>query len=201
MKKGSLEIICGSMFSGKTEELMRRLKRSEFAKQDVLTIKHKIDNRSGYTCISSHNGNKREAHSIENSEESLSKILELVDEKITVIGIDEIQFFPKEIIGVICELVKKGKKVIAAGLDLDFRGEPFGIMPTLLAIADNITKLHAICIQCGDDASISQRIVDGKPAKYNDPIIMVGASEHYEARCRGCFSIDITPSIFSFKQN
>lgn len=195
IKKGSLEIICGSMFSGKTEELMRRLKRSEFAKQGVLTIKHQIDNRSGYTCISSHNGNKREAHPIENTSESIFKLLDLVDNKINVIGIDEIQFFPKEIIEIICTLLNKGKRVIAAGLDLNFRGEPFGIMPTLLAFADNVTKLRAICVQCGDEAFHTQRIVNGNPAKYNDPIIMIGASECYEARCRGCFSIDMPPKL------
>lgn len=198
MKHGSLEIICGSMFSGKTEELMRRLKRSEYAKQGVLTIKHQIDNRSSYSCISSHNGNKRQAHPIENSSESLSKILDLVDDTIHVVGIDEVQFFPKEIITIICLLINKGKRIICAGLDLNFRGEPFGIMPILLSIADNVTKLRAICVKCGDDAFYTQRIVNDQPAKYNDPIIMVGASECYEARCRGCFAIDFYPNLLSF---
>jgi len=190
--KGRLEVVCGSMFSGKTEELMRRLKRAEYAKQNVLTIKHQIDKRSNqsHSCIFSHDGRERFAFALDEKNHDLSKILELANKNIDVIGIDEVQFFPKEIISVIAQLVAKGKRVIAAGLDLDFRGEPFGVIPFLLSIADDVQKLQAVCVVCGNDAHHSQRIIDGKPANYDDPIILVGAEESYEARCRTCFEID-----------
>lgn len=192
-KKGRLEIVCGSMFSGKTEELMRLLIRAEYAKQNVLTIKHQIDKRRSQTKISSHSGTEKHAFSIDNNIDSLSRILELANKNIQVVGIDEIQFFPKEIISIIKKLINDGKRVIAAGLDLDFRGEPFGIMPTLMSLADDVTKLKAICVVCGKDAHHTQRIINGNPAKYDDPIIMVGASECYEARCRDCFKIENAP--------
>lgn len=188
--KGSLEVVCGSMFSGKTEELMRRLRRAEFAKQHVVTIKHKVDTRSGHSYIASHDGRERLAFAVENSCASLESIFDLANKNISVIGIDEIQFFPQDIVPVICNLIEKGKRIIVAGLDMDFRGEPFGIMPLLLSIADSVTKLNAICVKCGKDAHHTQRIVNGKPAKYSDPIILVGAKECYEARCRDCFAID-----------
>ena len=193
--KGKLEIVCGSMFSGKSEELMRRLRRAEYAKQNVLTIKHQIDNRSSQATISTHNGSKRLAFNIDNNKENIKKILELANNNIHVVGIDEIQFFPKEIIEVITTLIESGKRVIVAGLDLDFKGEPFGIVPTLMAIADSVLKLKAICVACGKDAHHTQRIINGKPAKYDDPIIMVGAKECYEARCRDCFKIDKQPKL------
>ncbi|MFA5074558.1 MAG: thymidine kinase [Candidatus Babeliales bacterium] len=198
-KKGHLEVICGSMFSGKTEELLRRLKRSEYAKQNILTIKHQIDNRRKSTYITSHNGQERLACNVNNEKENINKILELAQD-VQVIGIDEIQFFPTSIIEVICKLIEKGKRVIVAGLDLDFRGEPFGIMPTVMAIADEITKLKAICVICGKDAHHTQRLVDGNPAKYDDPIILVGASECYQARCRNCFQIDKTAQFYIKKK-
>ena len=190
VKKGYLEIICGSMFSGKTEELMRRLNRAEYAKQNVLTIKHKIDTRKGKTCITSHDGKKRLAFIIDNNLENLDKILELANKNISVIGIDEIHFFPKTIIPIICQLIENGKRVIIAGLELDFRGEPFEITASLLSLADEVTKLKAICVVCGNDAHFTQRIINGKPAKYDDPIILVGAEECYQARCRNCFQIN-----------
>lgn len=189
MQKGSLEVICGSMFSGKTEELMRRLKRAEYARQTVLCIKHEIDLRSSYTCICSHNGEKREAFPLGNCEESLKKMLSLITKDIDVVGIDEIQFFPQEIVVHIQKMIHRGKRVIVSGLDLDFRGEPFGNIPTLLALADEIIKLRAICMSCGKEAFYSQRLIDGKPARYDDPQIKIGASECYEARCRNCFQI------------
>lgn len=200
--KGRLEVICGSMFSGKTEELIRRLRRAEYAKQNVLTIKHKIDNRKSEATISSHDGEERMAFSIDNNKENISKILELANKNIQVVGIDEIQFFPQEIIPVIMKLVEMGKKVIIAGLDLDFKGEPFGIMPILMAVADTVLKLKAICVICGNDAHHTQRIINGQPAKYDDPIILVGAKEFYEARCKNCFKIDKLPQlIISQKTN
>ena len=196
-KKGRLEVICGSMFSGKTEELMRRLKRAEFAKQNVLPIKHHIDKRKSNTYIVSHDGRERAAFPVDNGVIAVEKILELANKNIDIVGIDEIQFFPNKVIDVICQLVERGKRVVVAGLDLDFRGEPFGIMPILMSIADEVTKLKAICVICCRDAHHSQRIIDGKPAKYDDPIILVGAEECYEARCRDCFIIDKQPVLIA----
>ena len=189
-KKGSLEVICGSMFSGKTEELMKRLRRAEYAKQNVLTIKHKIDIRGQHAYITSHDGRERFAFSVENKNESLEKILDLANKNISVVGLDELHFFPKEIVPVILQLIEKGKRVITAGLDLDFRGKPFEQVSLTLSLADRVTKLKAICMKCGEDAHHTQRVIDGKPADYNDPIILVGAKEFYEARCRDCFEIN-----------
>ena len=191
--KGHLEVICGSMFSGKTEELMRRLKRAEYAKLRVLTIKHHLDDRKHYSCIgsiSSHDGRERVAFPIEGTPVGIQKIIELAHVDVDVIGIDEIQFFPVEIISLVFKLIDSGKYVIVSGLDLDFRGEPFTIMPQLLCLADEITKLKAICVKCGYDAHHTQRIVNGNPARYDDPTILVGAEECYEARCRDCFEIE-----------
>ncbi len=197
MGAGKLEVICGSMFSGKTEALMRRLRRAEFAQKEVLTIKHEIDNRESYSCIVTHDGVKREAYPISNCEEGVKALIQLA-EHIDVIGIDEIQFFPDQTPQVIAELVERGKRVILAGLDLDFRGEPFGIMPTLMAIADEVTKLRAICHSCGNEANFTQRLLDGAPAKYDDETILVGGKECYEARCRNCFEIDKKPVLVAF---
>lgn len=177
------------MFSGKTEELMRRLKRSEYAQQQVLTIKHAIDTRVDGNCVVSHNGQQRDAFPLSNSPESMERLLSLAHD-FDVIGIDEIQFFPEKIITVINALIDQGKNIIASGLDLDFRGEPFGIMPQLLSIADTVTKLRAICMECGKESHFSQRIIDGKPARYDDPIVLIGAAESYETRCRDCFVIE-----------
>jgi thymidine kinase len=194
LKKGHLEVVCGSMFSGKTEELMRRLRRAEYAKLNVLTIKHKVDSRSGHAYIASHDGRERLAFAFDNAATSVNRILDLANKNIDVVGIDEIQFFPKEMLPVVCQLVERGKRVIVAGLDLDFRGEPFGIIPTLLTIADHILKLKAICVKCGKEAYHTQRILNGKPADYDDPTILVGAQEYYEARCRDCFRINKNPA-------
>ena len=188
--KGSLEIICGSMFSGKSEELIRRMKRAEFAKLPAIVFKPAVDSRRGINLVTSHNGFSVNSTPISNPKE----IVNLSAQKI-VVGIDEVQFFPKEIINVICTLVESGKRVIAAGLDLDFRGVPFGTMPTLMAIADTITKLKAICMDCGNEAHFTQRLVSGQPARYHDPIIMLGAEEKYQARCRNCYKIDTYPTF------
>jgi len=190
LTKGSLEVICGSMFSGKTEELMKRLRRAEYAKQNVLTIKHKIDIRGRHAYITSHDGRERFAFSVENKNESLEKILDLANKNISVVGLDELHFFPKSVVPVMMKLVESGKRVITSGLDLDFRGEPFEQMSLALSLADRVTKLKAICMKCGKDAHHTQRVIDGKPADYNDPIILVGAKEFYEARCRDCFQIN-----------
>lgn len=189
--KGSLELICGSMFSGKSEELIRRLKRAELAKQNVLVFKHSLDNRSTIEYVVSHCGSKLKAIPLENPQD----ILELTTSTVTVVGIDEVQFFEISIINVICKLIELGKRVLVAGLDLDFRGKPFGSIPTLMAIADNVTKLQAICIHCGKNAHFTQRLVNGKPARHDDPLIVIGAEEQYQARCRTCHQIDQMPQL------
>ncbi len=177
------------MFSGKSEELMFRLRRAEYAKKKVLTIKHEIDNRKSYSCIVSHDGCKRDAYPLSNCDESLQTIIDLSQE-VDVVGIDEIQFFPAMAVDLIRELVANRKRVIVAGLDLDFRGEPFGIVPQLMALADEVSKLRAICMSCGDEANFSQRLINGSPAKYDDPTILVGGEECYEPRCRRCYIME-----------
>lgn len=191
-KKGVLEVICGPMFSGKSEELMRRLRRAKIAKQKTMTFKPSVDNRHSIEYVVSHDGNKLYAQALDD----VHAIPEIVQQDtIDVIGIDEAQFFPQEIISVICTLVDQGKRIIIAGLDLDFRGVPFGSIPVLLAIADKITKLNAICCLCGNEAHCTQRLVDGRPARHDDPIILIGAQEAYQARCRSCYTIDKAPKL------
>lgn len=193
--KGRLEVITGSMFSGKTEELMYRLRRAEYAKKKVITIKHEIDNRKSYSCIVSHNGVSREAFPVGSCEDGVKTLIKLIDPEVDVIGIDEIQFFPDQTVPVIQLLVEHGKRVILAGLDMDFRGEPFGIVPTLMALADEVVKSRAICVLCGDEANFTQRLINGDPARYDDATILVGGCECYEARCRGCYVIDKKESV------
>jgi len=196
-KQGTLEVVCGPMFSGKSEELIRRLRRAQIAKLNVLTCKHSLDDRHMIECVVSHDGNKIEAEAVENVED----ILKLgTQEKIDVVGIDEAQWFDNQIVSVACRLIDAGKRVIIAGLDLDFRGVPFGSMPILMAVADDVTKLQAICTICGKDAHFTQRIVDGKPAKYSDPVNFVGAQEAYQARCRDCHDIDKRPTFLTMRQ-
>jgi thymidine kinase len=192
---GKLEVICGSMFSGKTEELMLRLRRAEFAKKNVVTIKHAIDNRKSFSCIVSHNGVQREAYPIGSCEDGLQTLSNMGNEPVDVIGIDEIQFFPAETVSIIQQLVEGGKRIIAAGLDLDFRREPFGIVPALMAAADEVIKLRAICVVCGNDANFTQRLINSKPANYDDPTILVGGEDCYEARCRQCYRINKKPAL------
>jgi len=186
------------MFSGKTEELMRRLRRAEYAKKKVLTIKHKIDNRKSYSCIVSHDGESREAYPITSCEEGLEALSNLADPGVNVIGIDEIQFFPDGAVSILKSFVDRGIRVIVAGLDTDFRGEPFGVVPYLMAIADSVTKLHAICMVCGEEANFTQRLVQGgRPAGYDESTILVGGQECYEARCRKCYRIEKQPHPIS----
>lgn len=177
---GRIEVICGSMFSGKTEELIRRVRRAGIARQKIQVFKPDIDTRYSIERVTSHNGQDFEAVPIA----SAHALLDSIEDGTTVVAIDEAQFFDDHIIEVAETLANQGCRVILAGLDMDFRGEPFGPMPELLARADEVQKLHAICIACGENASRTQRLVNGKPAHYNDPIVMVGASEAYEARCR-----------------
>ena len=182
---GWLEVICGSMFSGKTEELLRRLRRAVIARQNVQLFKPAIDNRYGVTTVASHDGTKWEGSVVSDAAE----ILHLVRPDTHVIAIDEVQFFDDAIVDVCDALALQGKRVIVAGLDMDFRGEPFGPMPKLMAKAESVRKLHAICMVCGGEASRTQRLINGQPAYYEDPIILIGAEESYEARCRGCHQV------------
>lgn len=177
---GRIEVICGSMFSGKTEELIRRLRRARIAKQHVQVFKPVLDNRFAEEKVVSHNGQGLDAHPVN----SASEIFEQLEPGTTVVGVDEAQFFDEALPGIVNELANRGLRVILAGLDMDFRAEPFGVMPALMALAEEVLKLHAICVECGEDACRTQRLVNGRPAHYADPVIMVGASEVYEARCR-----------------
>ncbi len=177
---GSIEVICGSMFSGKTDELIRRLVRATIAKQKVQVFKPAIDIRYAVEKVASHTGSTFDAIPVQKAAEIRSRL----DADTTVVGIDEAQFFDAEVVRVAQELAAHGIRVLVAGLDTDFRGEPFGSMPILMAEAEHVSKLHAICMTCGDDASRTQRLVNGKPARYDDPVVIVGASELYEARCR-----------------
>ena len=186
MHKGTLEVVCGSMFSGKSEELIRRLRRSQIAGKKTVAFKHSLDNRKTTEYVISHNGNRIAAFAVDRPE----AIMEVLPHNAQVVGIDEAQFFTPHLIDVVLQLVSKNIHVIVAGLDLTFRADPFGPMPTLMALADTITKLNAVCTICGNDAHFTQRLVNGKPALYDDPIILVGAEEAYQARCRNCFSID-----------
>jgi thymidine kinase len=177
---GSVEVICGSMFSGKTDELIRRLVRATIAKQKVQVFKPAIDVRYAVEKVTSHAGANYDAIPVEKAADIRSKL----DADTTVVAIDEAQFMDAEVVNVARELANKGIRVLVAGLDQDFRGEPFGPMPALMSHAERVDKLHAICMVCGDEASRTQRLVNGKPARYDDPVVIVGASEMYEARCR-----------------
>jgi thymidine kinase len=177
---GWVELICGSMFSGKSEELIRRIRRAQFAKQKIAVFKPKLDNRYSEEAVVSHNGTTVIALPIGHSDE----MKEYITDEFDIIAIDEAQFFDMEIVDHVQKLADHGFRVIVAGLDQDFRGEPFGPMPLLLSIAEQVTKLQAVCTVCGSPASRTQRLIDGKPAGSDDPIILVGASEAYEPRCR-----------------
>jgi thymidine kinase len=184
-RTGSLIVITGSMFSGKTEEVIRRVRRALYAHRSAQVFKHTIDTRSENTEIRSHNGVPYEARAVSTSEELLGKVEEATD----VVAIEEVQFFDEGIITVCRRLADAGNEVIAAGLDMDFRGEPFGPMPRLLAEADEVVKLRAICARCGREASRSQRLIDGRPAPVSAPTILIGAEESYQARCRHCHEV------------
>ncbi|MFC2143046.1 thymidine kinase [Candidatus Aenigmatarchaeota archaeon] len=183
-----LEVICGPMFCGKSEELIRRLKRIQIAKKKIIAFKPSIDDRYDKTRIASHSGAFIDAVAIDTTKESIESIVEKSKDA-DVVGIDEIQFFDDHIINIVDFLIDGGKEVVVAGLDKDFRKEPFGPMPMLLAKADYVIKLDAICVKCGELATTTQRIIEGKPAKYSDPIKLVGQKDKYEARCRKCHEI------------
>jgi thymidine kinase len=177
LARGSLEVICGSMFSGKTEELIRRLKRVRIANQRLLVVKPLLDTRYAKEKIVSHDTNSYISTPIEDPLQILS-----MAEDVEVIGVDEAQFFDDSIVDVCEQLATRGVRVIAAGLDMDFSGKPFGPMPQLMAKADHVTKLHAICVRCGAMANYSFRIAAGEDQ------VLLGATDSYEPRCRQCYS-------------
>ena len=176
----SMEVICGSMFCGKTEELIRRLRRAIIARKKVQVFKPAIDNRYTVEKVHSHAGMEIDDVPIDD----INDIYKYLEDDTDVIGIDEAQFFSPDIVTVAEDLVNRGKRLIFAGLDTDFRGEPFGSMPILMAKAERVDKLNAICMVCGEPACRTQRLVNGQPAHYDDPLVIVGTSEMYEARCR-----------------
>ena len=190
-RPGYIEVISGCMFAGKTEELIRRIKTLEFAKKNVLVFKPALDNRYSNTKVVSHAGSSVESIVVPDAR----SILDFVKDDTDVVAIDEIQFFDEDVLLVCDYLAKKGLRVMAAGLDTDFRAEPFGVMPRLITDAEFVTKLTAVCMKCGAPATRTQRLVNGKPAQYSDPIIMVGAAEAYEARCRHCHEVIGKPMI------
>ncbi len=177
---GWMEVICGSMFSGKTEELIRRLKRAVIARQMVQVFKPSLDDRYDAVQVASHSGTYFGAVPVQGVDEMRAQIRPEAE----VVAIDEAQFFEADLVEFCRELADRGCRVIVAGLDQDFRGEPFGPMPQLMAEAEQVDKLQAICLVCGAPASRTQRLINGVPASYDDPIILVGATENYEARCR-----------------
>jgi len=180
--QGFIEVICGSMFSGKTEELVRRIRRTQFGRQKVQVFKPSIDNRYSEDYVQSHNATRIFSHPVSSARD----ILQLIDDNTRVVGIDEAQFFDQSIIDVVQKLANRGMRVIIAGLDMDFMGRPFGPMPHLLAIAENVTKLSAVCVVCGAPASRSQRLLTSNNTSTSNEQIVVGAAELYEARCRYC---------------
>ncbi len=181
---GWVEVIVGPMFSGKSEELIRRVTRALIAKQRVQVFKPAIDDRYDAIAVASHAGRTLEAEPVSDTADVRSRLQEDVE----VVAIDEAQFFDGELPGLVQDLADEGKRIIVAGLDLDFRGEPFGPLPILLARAEHVEKLTAIC-RCGRAATRTQRLIGGHPAHYDDPIILVGATESYEPRCRACHRV------------
>ena len=181
---GWVEVICGGMFCGKTEELIRRVRRAAIAKQSVMVFKPVMDDRYAPELVNAHSGVTIEALRARHAAE----VVGAVEARggVQVVAIDEVQFFDDEIVTVVQRLADAGKRVICTGLDLDFRGEPFGLIPRLMAVAEHVDKLQAICLACGAAATRTQRLIDGRPANYHDPVIMIGADEAYEARCRAC---------------
>jgi thymidine kinase len=185
-RPGWVEVIAGVMFSGKSEELLRRVRRAVIARKRVQLFKSHLDERyGGVQRISTHDGAQVDAVPVDSSAE----IMRRVRPETEVVAIDEAQFLDLGIVAVAGALADRGIRVVLAGLETDFRGEPFGAMPELLAVAEIVDKLHAICVVCGDPACRNQRLVDGRPARYDSPTILVGGSESYEARCRHCHRV------------
>jgi len=186
MRSGWIEVIAGVMFSGKSEELIRRVRRAIIARKKVQVFKSHLDDRyNGALTVVSHDGRSVDAEPVDASLQIAQRISPLVD----VVAIDEAQFLDAGIVELATVLAARGIRVIVAGTDTDFRGEPFGAMPQLMAVAEVVDKLHAICVICGGAASRNQRLLGGKPARYDSPTIMVGGHESYEARCRHCHQV------------
>ncbi|HET8648570.1 MAG TPA: thymidine kinase [Gemmatimonadales bacterium] len=185
-RPGWIEVISGVMFSGKSEELIRRVRRAIIARRRVQVFKSHLDSRyAGLYSVSSHDGTELEAAPVD----SAAEIFRLVRPDTQLVAIDEAQFLDPEIVSVATVLAQRGTRVVLAGTDTDFRGEPFGSMGELMAIAEMVDKLQAICVVCGDPACRNQRLVDGRPARWDSPTIMVGGRESYEARCRHCHQV------------
>ena len=185
-RPGWIEVITGVMFSGKSEELIRRIRRGIIARRRVQVFKSHLDARyAGLYSVSTHDGREIEATPVD----SAAEIFRLVRPDTELVGIDEAQFLDPEVVTVASALAARGVRVVLAGTDTDFRGEPFGAMGNLLAIAESVDKLQAICVICGDLATRNQRLVDGKPARYDSPTILVGGRESSEARCRHCHRV------------
>lgn len=184
-RSGTLTVICGSMFAGKSEELIRRARRALFAKKRVQVFKPALDDRFHATMVVSHMGVKHEALPATSVADLEAKIERDTD----VVVIDEAQFFDSSLVELAVDLADHGRDVVIGGLDQDFRREPFGPMPLLLAVADEVVKLRAICMKCGAPASHTYRTINGKPAHKDDPVILIGAAEKYEARCRSCYRL------------
>ena len=183
---GWIEVIAGVMFSGKSEELMRRVRRALIARKRVQVFKSHLDRRyAGLYKVSSHDGRTIEAVPVDSAEQIMLRL----DPMAQVVAIDEAQFLDAGIVPLVTTLAERGRRVLVAGTDTDFRGEPFGYMPQLMAVAEVVSKLHAICVLCGQPASRNQRLIDGRPAPYDSPTIMVGAADSYEARCRACHQV------------
>lgn len=191
-REGWIEVICGCMFAGKTEELIRRINVLSYAKKNILVFKPRIDDRYSTTEIASHAGSKVPCIVIDEAKE----ILDHVNYDTDVVAIDEVQFFDEDVVDICEYLADNGLRVMVAGLDKDFRGEPFGVLPDLLTRAEFVTKLTAVCAKCGAPATRTQRIINGKPASFNDPVVLVGAKEAYEPRCRHCHEIVEKPIKF-----
>ena len=191
-REGWIEVICGCMFAGKTEELIRRINVLSYARKNILVFKPKIDDRYSTTEIASHAGSKVPCIVISEAKE----ILDHVNYDTDVVAIDEVQLFDEDVVDICEYLADSGLRVMVAGLDKDFRGEPFGVLPDLLTRAEFVTKLTAVCAKCGAPATRTQRIINGKPASFNDPIVLVGAKEAYEPRCRHCHEIVEKPIKF-----
>lgn len=182
---GSITVVCGSMYAGKSEELIRRARRALYARKRVQVFKPAIDDRFHQTMVVTHMGVQHEAVPVRN----VAHLRTAIQPETEVVCLEEAQFFDASLVDLVVELADRGVEVICAGLDQDFRRQPFGPMPLLLAAADEVVKLRAICMKCGAPASHTYRMVDGKPAHWNDPIVLIGATEAYEARCRNCFEI------------
>lgn len=182
---GHIEVITGPMFAGKSEELIRRINRLKYAKKKFMVFKPTIDDRYSASEVVSHKNSRANSYAVKNSDE----IRKLLKDDLEVVCIDEVQFFDEGIIDLIDELANRGLRIIVAGLDTDFRGDPFMITAKLLAKAEFVTKLTAICARCGKEATMTQRLVNGKIPSINDPVILVGASESYEPRCRHCHEV------------